>query len=128
LKRSRAAAVHRAGLRGRHVHAAQTPSYPPSHSISRSRRSAKDGGGICVAFLTNALDAAAEKKLLALTTDIDQISRAGREMYWLSARSKANPPSPTPCWKKPSVRRRPFADQYDPENGGKVQREKHSVK
>jgi uncharacterized protein (DUF1697 family) len=42
-----------------------------------------------VAFLTDALEAAAEKKLLALTSDIDQFHVQGREMYWLSSQKQS---------------------------------------
>ena len=42
-----------------------------------------------VAFLTDALDLAIEKKLLALTTDIDQFQVQGREMYWLSRQKQS---------------------------------------
>jgi uncharacterized protein (DUF1697 family) len=42
-----------------------------------------------VAFLADALDTAAEKKLLALTTDIDQLHVHGREMYWLSRQKQS---------------------------------------
>jgi uncharacterized protein (DUF1697 family) len=42
-----------------------------------------------VAFLTDVLDTAAEKKLLAFTTDIDQSHVKGREMYWLSRQKQS---------------------------------------
>jgi len=42
-----------------------------------------------VAFLTDVLDSAVEKKLLALTTDIDQFQVQGREMYWLSRQKQS---------------------------------------
>jgi uncharacterized protein (DUF1697 family) len=44
---------------------------------------------LAVAFLTDVLDTAAEKKLLAFTTDIDQFHVKGREMYWLSRQKQS---------------------------------------
>jgi uncharacterized protein (DUF1697 family) len=39
-----------------------------------------------IAFLTDALEAASQKKLLALKTDIDDFHVQGREVYWLCRR------------------------------------------
>jgi uncharacterized protein (DUF1697 family) len=43
----------------------------------------KTAQALNVAFLADELDAAAQKKLLALKTDIDEFHAHGREIYWL---------------------------------------------
>jgi uncharacterized protein (DUF1697 family) len=42
-----------------------------------------------VAFLAEALDAASQKKLMALKTDIDDFHVQGREVYWLCRRKQS---------------------------------------
>jgi uncharacterized protein (DUF1697 family) len=42
-----------------------------------------------VAFVTEPLDAAAQKKLLALKTDIDNFHVHGREIYWLCKKKQS---------------------------------------
>ena len=42
-----------------------------------------------VAFLAEALDAASQQKMLALTTDIDNFHVQGREVYWLCRRKQS---------------------------------------
>jgi uncharacterized protein (DUF1697 family) len=42
-----------------------------------------------VAFLAEALDAAAQKKVLALRTDIDEFRVQGREVYWLCRKKQS---------------------------------------
>lgn len=42
-----------------------------------------------VAFLGDALDAASQKKLMALTTDIDDFRAQGREVYWLCRKKQS---------------------------------------
>ena len=42
-----------------------------------------------IAFLTEPLDAASQKKLLALKTDIDDFQVHGREVYWLCRRKQS---------------------------------------
>jgi uncharacterized protein (DUF1697 family) len=42
-----------------------------------------------IAFLAETLDAASQKKVLALKTDIDDFHVQGREMYWLSRQKQS---------------------------------------
>ncbi|CAG0936903.1 hypothetical protein TFLX_05800 [Thermoflexales bacterium] len=49
----------------------------------------KTAQALNVAFLTDALEAASQKKLLALKTDIDDFHAHGREVYWLCRRKQS---------------------------------------
>jgi uncharacterized protein (DUF1697 family) len=49
----------------------------------------KKAQALNVAFLTDPLDAAAQKNLLALKTDIDDFHAHGREVYWLCRRKQS---------------------------------------
>ena len=43
----------------------------------------RDAGALCVGFLSEPLEAAARRTLMAFTTDIDDFHTRGREVYWL---------------------------------------------
>ena len=49
----------------------------------------KSAQALNVAFLADALDAASQKKLMALKTDIDDFHVQGREVYWLCRRKQS---------------------------------------
>jgi uncharacterized protein (DUF1697 family) len=49
----------------------------------------KTAQALNVAFLGEELDAAAQKKLLARTTDIDEFHAQGREVYWLCRKKQS---------------------------------------
>ena len=49
----------------------------------------KSAQALNVAFLADALDATAQKKLLALKTDIDDFHVQGREIYWLCRKKQS---------------------------------------
>ena len=49
----------------------------------------KSAQALNVAFLADALDATAQKKLLALKTDIDDFHVHGREVYWLCRKKQS---------------------------------------
>ncbi len=49
----------------------------------------KTAQALNIAFLTEALDAASQQKLLTLKTDIDDFHVQGREVYWLCRRRQS---------------------------------------
>jgi uncharacterized protein (DUF1697 family) len=49
----------------------------------------KTAQALNVAFLADALDAASQKKLLTLKTDIDDFHAHGREVYWLCKKKQS---------------------------------------
>ncbi len=49
----------------------------------------KTAQALNIAFLTEALDAASQQKLLTLKTDIDDFHLQGREVYWLCRRRQS---------------------------------------
>lgn len=50
----------------------------------------KSAGAYCVGFLAEPLSASAQKQLLALKSDIDDLQARGREIYWLCRKKQSD--------------------------------------